>query len=382
MVGSNLYNDAAGIYPSGLGNDELGWEETLMTDVALEMEFWNSRIRANVGYFQKQANNLIFSRKVPTSSAFSTVTSNIGSTTTKGIEFSFDIDIVKNSKWQLTYSLNGASNSTVVDKFRDGMDEFVGSNTRVKVGDKVGQWYGYKTYHRLYGSAEEAIALQGRKDNGAIATYRDVYNNIEGAGDIYFMDLDGDGRITTKDQTFIGSQIPKLYGGMGLQLYIGTNFNIGATFSYSIGNDRYWKMPSSDVGWTGNFNQSNKIAGMSSVLSENSPYNAKTMPRATPGGIGKNNMFNDYWLYDASYLRLNALNVSYRLDKRYFGSTILDNIEFTLQASNLFTLTRYPGFDPQGNFEASTTLTSEMGLDTSIYPSARTFTAGVKITFR
>ena len=120
-------------------------------------------------------------------------------------------------------------------------------NVTVKVGDKVGQWYGYKTYHRLYGSAEEAIALQGRKDNGAIATYRDVYNNIEGAGDIYFMDLDGDGRITTKDQTFIGSQTPKLYGGMGLQLYIGNSFNIGATFTYSLGNKRYWAMPADDV---------------------------------------------------------------------------------------------------------------------------------------
>lgn len=382
MVSSNLYNESAGIAPNSLGNDELSWEETLMTDVALEMEFWKSRIRASVGYFQKKANDLIFTNTVPGTSGFTTVTTNVGSTTTKGVEFSFDIDIVKNSKWQLTYSLNGASNKTVVDKFRDiGLDTYIGANTRIEVGQEVGQYYGYKTYHRLYGSAEEAAALQYRKDNGDIAYYRSNYK--EGAGDVYFVDLNGDGKITSADdQTYIGSSVPKLYGGMGLQLYIGTNFNIGATFSYSIGNKRYWEMPSGDTGWTGNFNQSNKIAGMSAVLSKNSPYNAKTMPRATPNGIGRNNMFSDYWLYDASYLRLNALNVSYRLDKRYFGSTILDNIEFTLQASNLFTLTRYPGFDPQGNFTPNTSLLGEMGVDSSIYPSARTFTAGVKITFR
>ncbi len=381
MVSSNMYNESAGIAPKNLGNDELSWEETLMTDVALEMEFWKSRIRASVGYFQKKANDLIFTNTVPGTSGFTTITTNIGSTTTKGVEFSFDIDIVKNSKWQLTYNLNGASNRTVVDKFRDvGLDTYVGANTQIEVGQEVGQYYGYKTYHRLYGSAEEAAALQYRKENGDIAYYRSNYK--EGAGDVYFVDLNGDGKIASDDQTYIGSSVPKLYGGMGLQLYIGTSFNIGATFSYSIGNKRYWEMPSGDTGWTGNFNQSNKIAGMSAVLSQNSPYNAKTMPRATPNGIGRNNMFSDYWLYDASYLRLNALNVSYRLDKRYFGNTILDNIEFTLQASNLFTLTRYPGFDPQGNFTPDTSLLGEMGVDSSIYPSARTFTAGVKITFR
>lgn len=380
MVSSNLYNEQAGIAPKSLGNDELSWEETLMTDVALEMEFWKSRIRASVGYFQKKANDLIFSDTVPGTSGFTTITTNIGSTTTKGVEFSFDIDIVKNSKWQLTYSLNGASNKTMVDQFRSAGYTYIGEYTQIEVGQEVGQYYGYKTYHRLFGSAEEAAALRPRKDNGDIDNYRS--NNTESAGDIYFVDLNGDGKITSADQTYIGTSVPKLYGGMGLQLYIGTSFNVGATFSYSIGNERYWDMPAGDTGWTGNFNQSNKIAGMSAVLSKNSPYNATTMPRATPNGAGRNNMFSDYWLYDASYLRLNALNMSYRLDKRYFGNTIVDNIEFTLQASNLFTLTRYPGFDPQGNFSTNTSLLGEMGIDSSIYPSARTFTAGVKITFR
>ncbi|MBQ1929106.1 MAG: SusC/RagA family TonB-linked outer membrane protein [Bacteroidales bacterium] len=380
MVSSNLYNEQAGIAPKSLGNDELSWEETLMTDVALEMEFWKSRIRASVGYFQKKANDLIFSDTVPGTSGFTTITTNIGSTTTKGVEFSFDIDIVKNSKWQLTYSLNGASNKTMVDQFRSAGYTYIGEYTQIEVGQEVGQYYGYKTYHRLFGSAEEAAALRPRKDNGDIDNYRS--NNTESAGDVYFVDLNGDGKITSDDQTYIGTSVPKLYGGMGLQLYIGTSFNVGATFSYSIGNERYWDMPAGDTGWTGNFNQSNKIAGMSAVLSKNSPYNATTMPRATPNGAGRNNMFSDYWLYDASYLRLNALNMSYRLDKRYFGNTIVDNIEFTLQASNLFTLTRYPGFDPQGNFSTNTSLLGEMGIDSSIYPSARTFTAGVKITFR
>ena len=126
--------------------------------------------------------------------------------------------------------------------------------------------------------------------------------------------------------------------------------------------------------------QSNKIAGQSAVLQ--SPYLASTMPNATPYGHGDNGVFSDYWLYDASYIRLSTLNISYRFGKEYFGDSIIDNIDLTLQAGNLFTLTKYPGFDPQGNFSSSTSLLSNTGVDYSYYPSSRNFTLGVKITFK
>lgn len=381
-VSSNLYNDAAGIKPSGLGNPNLQWEEAVMTDIALEMEFFNSRLRSSVGYFQKKSDDLIYSQSMPLSSSFSSMTANMASTTTKGFEFSLDFDIIKNSRWQLTYNVNGAFNNSYVDKFNNSLLQYTSTYTKIELGQKVGQWYGYETYQRLYGSAEEVTALKTRTETGGIQAY---WDNKESDGDVYRVDQNGDGIINTEDKVYLGTQIPKLYGGMGFQLYIGNSFNVGATFTYSLGNKRFWSMPAEDVNYTGNYNQSNKIAGMSATMKKNSPYNAKTMPNATPYGDGYNggsSYFNDYWLYDGSYLRLNAINVSYRLDKQYFRNTIVDNIEFTLQASNLFTLTSYPGFDPQGNFSTSTGLTSTMGVDNSTYPSAKTVTAGVKITFR
>lgn len=379
MVASNLYNDAAGIYPSSLGNNTLQWEEAVMTDIALDMEFWDSRIRSSVGYFQKKSDNLIYTQNMPLSSSFNKMSANMAATTTKGFEFSVDLDIIKNSKWQLTYNVNGAFNNSYVNKFNNSTKEYTSSYTKIEIGEKVGQWYGWQTYQRLFGSAEEVTALKDRTETGGIQAYRDAK---ESDGDVYFVDQNGDGKIDSADKVYLGSQMPKLYGGMGLQLYIGNSFNIGATFTYSLGNKRYWAMPASDVNYTGNYNQSNKIAGMSATMKKNSPYNPVTMPNATPYGDGYNGDFSDYWLYDGSYLRLNALNASYRMDKQYFNNTIIDNIEFTLQASNLFTLTRYPGFDPQGNFTTDTGLTSSMGVDNSTYPSAKTVTAGIKITFR
>jgi hypothetical protein len=279
----------------------------------------------------------------------------------------------------LTYNINGAFNNSYVDRFNNSTNTVTSSYTKIEIGQKVGQWYGYQSYKRLFGSAEEVTALRTRTETGGINSY---WTSVESDGDVYLVDQNGDGKINTDDKVYLGTQVPKLYGGMGLQLYIGNSLNIGATFTYSLGNKRYWAMPASDVGYTGNYNQSNKIAGMSATMPKNSPYNAATMPNATPYGDGSNGTFSDYWLYDGSYLRLNAINVSYRMDKQYFRNSIVDNIEFTLQASNLFTLTRYPGFDPQGNFSTSTSLTSTMGVDNSTYPSAKTFTAGVKLTFR
>ncbi|MCF0164295.1 MAG: SusC/RagA family TonB-linked outer membrane protein, partial [Bacteroidales bacterium] len=320
MVGSAQYNESPGIYPSNIGNRDLQWEESWMTDVFLEAEFWNSRIRASVGYFNKLSDNLIYNLPLPPSSSFSSMTGNVAKTRTDGLEFTFDFDIVKNSRWQLTFNANGSTNKSKIEKFNDAITQISGSYDKKEAGMEIGQFYGYKSYMRLYGSSEEAAALNLRNENGSLNYYWQAYNS---AGDIYLMDLNGDGKITTDDKTYLGSAVPKLFGGFGLQAYIGTQFSIGCTFTYSIGNKRLWSMPMTDVGYTGNYNQSNKIAGMSAIL--NSPYLATTFPNATPYGDGSNGTFSDYWLYDASYVRLNTLNVSYRLGNEYFGRTIVDN---------------------------------------------------------
>lgn len=380
MVGSVNYMEQPGIYPSNIGNLALQWEETLMTDIALEMEFWQSRIRTTFGYYNKKSENLIYNQTLAPSSAFSSMYANIASTAANGYEFSVDVDVLKSAKWQLTLNANGSSNKSKVLKFNNTMKELTSTNyyTKIIVGEPIGQWFGLPTYKRLFGTSEEAAALKTRTSTGGITMYR---NNLERAGDIYYKDTDGNGTINNDDRIFLGTALPKLFGGFGLQLYIGNSFNVGATFTYAYGNKRLWYMAMSDVGYTGNYNQSNKIAGMSAILK--SPFEKTTLPNATPYGDGGNGTFSDYWLYDASFIRLNALNMSYRLDKHYFRNTLIDNIEITFQASNLFTLTKYPGFDPQGNFSTSTGMAStSVGVDYSYYPDAKTFNLGFKFTFK
>lgn len=386
MVGSNKYNEIPGIYPNNIGNNGLKWEESYMTDIALEMEFWESRIRATLGYYMKDSEDLIYSQTLPPSSAFSKMNSNIALTRATGVEFSIDVDVVRNHKWQLTVNANGSNNKSKIKNFNNTLEVLYPQYSRITVGGEMGEWWGYKTHNRLFGSAEEVTALKWRDETGKIMNYR---ANYESDGDIYYEDINGDGKITTDDATVLGSSTPKLFGGFGFQIYIGSNFNLGATFTYSVGNKRLWAMPMQDFGsGGGNYNQANKIAGNSAIY--NSPYSSTTLPNLTPYGQGDNgsksaggiSLYPDYWLYDGSYVRLSTLNASYRFGKQYFGNSIVDNIEVNFNAANLFTLTKYPGFDPQGNFNTQTSMTSSVGVDYSTYPSARTFTLGVKFTFK
>src|SRR5699024_10081569 len=148
--------------------------------------------------------------------------------------------------------------------------------------------------------------------------------------------------------------------------------------TYAYGHKRLWMQPLDDIGYGGNYNHTNKIAGQSATLKN--PYDAE-YPRMGLYGYPNNDNFSDLFLYDASYIRLNALNISYKLPVRYLHNTLIIDIKLTLQATNLFTITTYPGFDPQGNW-TGTGVGSGMGIDSSVYPAARIFNFGVKITLK
>ncbi|WP_293912447.1 MULTISPECIES: SusC/RagA family TonB-linked outer membrane protein [unclassified Sphingobacterium] len=373
-IGSARYNESPAISPSSIGNLELKWEETKMVDVGLDFGLFRERLRGSFGYYSKKSDDLIYSKPLPTSSSFSTISSNVASIKNEGLEFDIRYDIIKRPDFTLTADANIASNKGKVLKINGTASELNFGNIVVKEGERTGQWFGYETYNRLFVTQEEIIALQGTSATGAKQYYRSAQESI---GDLYFKDQNGDGIINTEDKVFLGSAEPKYFGGFGLTA-IYKNFYANATFTYAYGQKRLWSMPLEDVGYVGNYNHSNKIAGQSATLLD--PYSA-TIPRMTQYGDGANGTFSDFWLYDASYIRLSALNLSYRIPQKSLANSLVQGIDLTFQATNLLTFTSYPGFDPQGNWSSSSIGTG-MGTDNSAYPAARTFNLGVKLTFR
>lgn len=383
-VGSSRYNEIPAIAPNSIGNPELRWEQTLMTDLGLDFGFWNDRIRGTFGLFRKESKDLIYSKPIAPSSAFTNITSNVASTETHGLEFDIKVDVLKTRDLTLTLDFNAGKNQTRLTKI-NGVDSILYfpyanferfSYMKAVEGQYIDRWWGYQTANRLFVTQEELIAMETRTASGGKQPYRSVYGG-QSKGDLIFLDRNKDGVVNSDDKTYLGSANPKFFGGFGASLYY-KNIMVNATFTYSYGNKRLWEMPMNDLGYMGNYNHSNLIAGKSATLLD--PYEAG-MPRMTQYGYGGNGDFSDFWLFDASYVRLSALNVSYRLPERFFRDMLIQGVDVSLQASNLFTLTSYPGFDPQGNWSSSSIGTG-MGVDGSFYPAAKNFNLGFKFTFK
>lgn len=382
-IGSSRYNEMPAIAPNTIGNTELQWEQTKMSDIGLDFGLLEDRIRGTFGVYQKITDHLIYYKSLPPSSSFSSISANVASLKNNGVELEIKGDVIKNKNLMVILDFNAGKNINRVIKINDGTIKELnfpdGGTTymKTKEGERTGQWWGYKTANRLFVNQEEIIALESPTSSGSVQYYR---SSLETVGDLYFLDLNKDGKIDVNDRTYLGSAEPEWFGGFGATM-IYKNLMVNATFTYSYGNKRLWNQPYEDAGYVGNYNQSTKIAGQSATLIN--PYDAP-MPRMVmygDGGNGSSSYFSDFWLHDASYIRLNALNVNYRLPAKVFKSSVVQGIDLTFQASNLFTLTNYPGFDPQGNWSSSA-IGSGMGIDGSYYPSAKNYNLGIKFTFK
>lgn len=383
LIGSGIYNGLPGSLPSTLGNNILQWESQTQKEIGLDYGFWNDRVRGSLGFYQKKVDNLLYSDPVPYSSSFSSVTQNIGSLKNNGIEFDIRVDILKKPQHDLTWDvdLNIARNRTYLEKL-NSVETFFGGGAyqqfKIEEGGLTGVFYGYRDAGRLLMTGEELVALKNINPETGLQTYYRTSDNTERRGDVYIMDLDGDGQITADgDREVIGNANPDFFGGFGTTLYWkGLMFN--ATFSYSVGADRLWQEEQNNAGDINSYNRTNKVLD-SWIMN---PGVNTSYPRASYYGRGGNNIITDRYIHDASYLRLTALNLSYRLPSHLYKNSMLNAVEFTFQATNLFTCTKYPGMDPQGNFSTSYSAFYSMGIDNSTYPSARTFNFGVKITLK
>lgn len=372
LMGAKIYNGLPGIVPSTLGNDILQWESQNQIDIGLDYGLLNDRIRGSMGWYQKKVSNLLYSDPVPTSSAFKTVMQNIGSLRNRGLEFDIKGDVLRTSGLTWTLDLNVGHNVGRLEKLNSSAQFYGGTANeyfKVNVGGQLGDFYGYKYAGRVFRTQEEIIALKPLLSTGLQTPYRDAYEN---PGDLYLMDLNKDGVVNLEDRTVLGNANPDVYGGFGSTL-IWKDFYFNATFSYALGGKRIFDLEKSTSGDMNVYNVPTMALDSWTMKGEDG-----TLPRLTYYGRGENNIMTDRYLHDASFVRLSALNISYRLPNKLMNEGIFKTVEFSFQATNLFTITKYPGFDPQGNFNANGNAFMSMGVDYSTYPQARTFNLGLK----
>lgn len=373
-ISSNTYNAQPGSYPSSLGNNLLQWESQSQTDLGIDYGFWDDRVRGTLGWYRKYVDNLITSRPVPTSSSFSSTNQNVGAISNRGIEFDVTVSIFRSRDLTWDVSFNAAHNKGKLEKL-NGITEFLGggnSNYKLSEGSQLGTFYGFIDAGRYYKNSEEVWAQMPLSSTGQQTNYRSTSWGLS-VGDAYIVDLNGDGQITNDDKTELGNSNPKVFGGFGTTV-IWKGLMVNMTFNYAFGGKRYWVEEGNKFSGVNVYNAGNFVLDSWPMKGNDAKY-----PVVTHYGMGSNGVFSNRWLHNASYVRLGALNVSYKLPQAWFRRMFIKGIEATFQATNLFTITKYPGMDPQGNFSTPSALYG-VGADNSTYPAARTYNVGLKFT--
>ena len=369
----------AGSYFNQLGNSDLSWEVTTMTNIGLDLSLFNNKINLTSEYYVRQTDGLLL--RVPTAVSIgysSSPLANVGSMRNNGFELSLGYShSSENFNWNLTGMLDVTRNkvlslATPTATINSGSNaDFGGTDiTRTEAGHPIQSFYGF-VVDGIFQSAEEVKAAN------ALAGAGKFYQNEKTSpGDIRFKDLNGDGVINGADRTYLGSYIPKFSYGLNWGgNYKGFDFTL--FFQGVQGNKVYNGTKVIGQGMLRLFNAS------TDVLDAWTPQNTDTnVPRAVSGDPNNNSRTSDRFLEDGSYLRLKNLSIGYTIPADKIGKltgNVLTKARIYVSSQNLLTFTKYTGYDPEVSAKYGNLLTN--GIDYGQYPQARTLMVGVNLGF-
>ncbi|MBF4491771.1 TonB-dependent receptor [Flavobacterium sp. MR2016-29] len=350
-------------------NPDLKWEEAKKFDVGLDLRLFNDKVSIVTDYFIDTRSDLLI-QNIPVSGingtgapGASSPTLNAGSVRNSGVEFAIDYKERFSDNFTMSVGYNVTFLKNEVLEVNNGTG-FIESGAfgvgqpapaRMEIGKPMGYFYGYKT-DGIFQNQAEVDAHPSQIALGANAA----------PGDIRYVDNNGDGVLDAKDRTNIGDPIPNATMGFNMQLnYKNLDFAV-YTFA-SVGNDmvRNYERTLSDA------NRLNYV--LDRWTGEGS---TNTTPRVTTGATA-NNVFSDYFVEDASYFRIQNIQLGYSLNSQVAQKAGMTKVRFYTGVNNLYTFTKYKGFDPG----ASNGNPIGGGIDYGFYPVPRTYLLGLNINF-
>lgn len=362
---SNGYSFNNVFYPGSTvgsaANDALRWEKQLQYNAGFDMNFYHRKFSLTADYFQKKVDGLLFT---PSASLYlGTVpipVANIGSTKSSGIDITLGYNEIIRKVVKISTSLTFTTSKNEVTATNDdgtarilGGYYFNGQSQSVTVfekGQTPGYFYGYKT-DGLFQTA--ADVTKGAVQSGAQA------------GDIRFVDVNGDGIISSADQTKIGDPFPDFTMGWNLNVEY-KNFDFSAFTYASVGNDIY-------RAYERNANYSNKDRSVLARWTGAGSTNDARYPRYSFTDANSNIRVSDRYVEDGSFIKIKNIQLGYTLPASA-TKNIFSKLRIYAQVKNAYTFTKYTGFDPE---IAGGIL--DTGIDRGAYPQARTYAVGIDI---
>jgi TonB-dependent starch-binding outer membrane protein SusC len=368
ITGSNS-SVQPGFRQTALGNLDLKWEENRAMNIGADLALFNGNLNVIVDVFQRKTNNLLFNPALPaTAGVASAPIVNIGKMKNNGFDFSVGHT---GDRWNATFQGSHYKNEIVSI---DGAQDFFITNVKVrdreasinKIGNPIGAFFGYKTNGYFNSQAEVDACKAAKTQDGC------------DLGRIKFVDVDGDGKITSADRTVIGSPHPDFTGSLDLGYRYG-NFDLSGTIFGSFGNDVF---DAQKLFYVFRMFQTN----VKSDLLENSwtPTNTNAKYPRIDDNDSYSNAFSQFYVEDGSYVRLRNVQLGYNVPQRF--ARWLNATRVYVQAENLFTITGYEGLDPalpaaDINGAAGDIRDQYRGVDRGSYPTSKTFSIGITTSF-
>ncbi|MDB5021529.1 MAG: TonB-dependent receptor plug [Pedobacter sp.] len=382
IVGNNRIGDysaigllSSGFYPTGnalqntsnpntMSNDDLGWEKTRQYNLGFEFGLMKDRIRVEGDFYDSQSIDLLLNVPVPVITGYSSQIQNIGKVQNRGMEFLVTTrNLINTFKWSTNFNISfnknkvlevGPDRRPIYGSAPNANNAFI-----TTIGAPIASFYGYR-YEGVFQSQEEL----------------DRYPHLgaDKVGDGRYADINNDGILNQNDKTILGNNNPDFTAGL-TNNFSYKNFSLGVQFTASYGAELfsfYKRMVGIYHG-----DRNGMIEQVDRWRSVEEPGDGIHF-RATRTPSGWQRDPSSAWIQDASYIRLRNLNFAYDFNKSFTQKLKLKGLRVYVTGSNLFTITKYSGYDPETSSEG-TGLTK--GGDYLGYPTARTFILGANFTF-
>ena len=349
------------VVPRRIANPDLKWETTEQFNVGLDIGILGGRYSATIDYYTKSSKDLLFNLPLPRASGFGSILTNVGEVKNTGFEFLLNSNniVTDNFKWSTSLNFSAIKNEVIdlgrVESIVTGDVQSVGNTSIIKTGEPLASYFGYEVTGIFQEGDDIANSAQPRAQPGFPI----------------FADRNGDGAITPDDQTIIGSPYPDFTYGIQNSISY-KDLKLDFFFQGQSGVDLI-NVNLIESLYPNNFRRNRLV---DPILDRWTPQNTQTKwPSATDPNSYGGSKVNSLTVQDASFFRLKNVQLSYNVpvDKIDF----LNSLQVYLTGQNLFTITDYIGFDPEANSFGR----SNVRVDYSSYPLARTYTLGLSASF-
>ena len=365
----NQYGGQSGLtLASTYPNKNIKWEMTTEYNAGVDFTLFNGRLTGSFDIYHRKTDGALAPAPIALEFGIGTYYSNILDLTNNGFEFSIGGDVVRTKDFTYNTMLSISSNRNKITKLNGSTLDMMHQDLYME-GHAMGTVKGYKVAG-IYQSQDQISKLNEQ----AMAKGFDFYQDGAAVGDYMFVDTNGDGYISEADRTAIANPEPKVFGGWSNTLSY-KNFTLSMLFQYQLGGDAYYStMQESASG----------ALGMS-ILRE--MYGNTWTPDRTDAKYAKlmwmpsaytNTQANDRYVYSNSYFRLRNITLSYTFEPAWLERLHVSGASVFFTATNLFTITDWPGLDPDMAATNAFTKTTETK---DVYPMSRSFSFGLKLQF-